>query len=70
MTACENCKFFEQVEATQGTCRRMPPKPFPTGPDQISSFWPSVQPTQWCGEHVVRIEIARVMPTAPKPLAN
>ncbi len=66
MNTCASCKFFEQDNANQGACRRNPPTPFPTGSVkgnlQITSAWPSVQSHNWCGEWVIRLEIARHAP--------
>jgi hypothetical protein len=62
---CNNCKYFDpQVdpESDQGYCRRYPPMPVvtrvltttDTGGAQyepaVGTFWPQVNPTDWCGE--------------------
>ncbi len=70
MNHCDSCKFFEQSSPEQGACRRMPPVPFPTGPGQVTSAFPTVQPQSWCGEWAVRIEIAQVMPPFPKKVVQ
>ena len=62
MNSCESCKFFEQTEPKQGVCHRMPPVPYPTGPKQVTSFWPTVQLQHWCGEWVIRLVVANEIP--------
>jgi len=63
---CQNCMFFEAgaftdapVATTEyGACHRNPPQPamiasMPTNvtpEEQYRSRWPSVRPTDWCGE--------------------
>ncbi len=64
MNSCESCKFFEPADSKSGVCRRMPPTPFPTGPDQVTSFWPSVNNLHWCGEWMIRLVIANQIPPA------
>ncbi len=66
MNTCESCKFFEQNVPQQGACRRMPPTPFPSGPDQITSAWPTVQLNHWCGEWAIRLVIASEIPPDPR----
>lgn len=63
---CEFCKFFEATDAASGVCRRMPPAPFPTGPDKVTSFWPSVNNQHWCGEYVLRLLIAKELPISAR----
>lgn len=60
MTTCSECRFYEPLDPSQGTCRESPPivqiimtqatrisQPMP----QTISAWPSVQPSYWCGKH-------------------
>ncbi len=70
MNTCESCKFFQQIDGKQGMCRRMPPSPFPSGPGQVTSYWPSVQFGHWCGEWAMRLVVAREIPPDPRSLAN
>ena len=62
MNHCESCKFFEPNSPQQGACRRMPPVPFATGPDQVTSAFPTVQQNSWCGEWAIRLVIAGELP--------
>lgn len=43
---CENCKFSrtDSQFAAQIRCHRNPP------PGALTGRWPSVDPTDWCGE--------------------
>ena len=70
MNTCESCKFFEQTNPKAGICRRLPPSPFPTGPDQVSAFWPPVQLHHWCGEWAHRLVIASELPSDPRQLVQ
>lgn len=53
---CGNCEFY--METTK-VCRRYPPMPLMLGLRQglagnepaVSSFFPSMMPTGWCGEY-------------------
>lgn len=60
--SCETCRFFELNAPTQGACRRFPPVPFPSGPEQLTSAWPTVQTQAWCGEYALRIVVASEIP--------
>ena len=66
MNTCETCKFFGQTSPTQGTCHWMPPVPFPTGPGQVTSAFPTVQPQFWCGQWAIRLVIANEVPPDPR----
>lgn len=70
LNTCESCKFFQPLEAGRGYCRRLPPSPFPTGPDQVTSYWPSVQNQMWCGEWAIRLVIANEIPPDPRPIVQ
>jgi len=52
---CEDCHFFEldyseDTEASTGICRRYPPNAIAA---DVSSFWPTVDIDDWCGEYQV-----------------
>ena len=49
---CETCKFFVFFGDSDngGFCHRYPPRDW----DSDESFFPLVQITDWCGEHVER----------------
>jgi hypothetical protein len=42
---CATCRFCVLAE-----CRRNPPVAA-LGPECVNSYWPDVDPTDWCGEH-------------------
>jgi hypothetical protein len=57
---CDGCRFFQQVWATNGQCRRYPPK-FSDSEDQrmksiglisdpLYGYFPRVLASEWCGE--------------------
>ncbi len=59
MSNCKGCKFYQEVNPEQGICRRFPPLPFPVGPKgTVTSYWPAVQKSHWCGEWLPRLVIA------------
>lgn len=64
LNKCRTCQWFDQKGAIDsiGICVRYPPKPFPTGPKQTISIWPSVQPGQSCGEFKLEIITAAMIP--------
>ena len=59
---CANCKWFRQTEPDKGMCHRYPPVPYPTGPGQVTAFWPVVQVSTGCGEWTPAIFTAKDMP--------
>lgn len=57
--SCATCAFFTsegQMQVGAGFCRVYPPRVFVVGMTQAAApvsatAWPSVQESQWCGEH-------------------
>src|SRR5262245_12731395 len=50
---CDGCRFWVEVVATLGECRRFPPlagvrQPTAAGPRM---YWPLVLAEDWCGEY-------------------
>jgi len=48
--ACQNCGFFEKLDADGGVCAKYPPRAAASG-GLIDTFWPSVGNDDWCGEY-------------------
>ena len=59
---CLTCKFFEQQNPQQGTCRRFPPVPFPVANNQTVTIPTTVRVSEWCGEYKLGIITATSMP--------
>lgn len=51
---CATCRFWQEVNSTNGRCRRYAPQstaaPFRQTESQ-SADWPFTYTTDWCGEH-------------------
>ena len=67
MKTCSVCEYFDPTGDGLGRCTRYPPHPFPTGPGQVTSFWPILKPEQSCGEWKQRLYIARELPQEMHP---
>ena len=53
---CKVCVYFCKMNGDlYGTCRRYPPKVITLGTLQ-NTYWPTVDPEQWCGEFLDQAE--------------
>ena len=75
--SCGNCKYFQEqggeeanphgTPASVGTCRFESPTVFYAGePGRNASAWPGVYASQWCADHVERVEPGKVPAERPK----
>lgn len=61
---CETCPWFEAWERSSGECRRHAPQPRVllenTDEEHVIPRWPELCSEDWCGEHPLAAEWARV----------
>ena len=63
MPECSECRFYEQIDSVQGSCRRYAPRVQFERHHNIRkriwlreayAIWPTVSSDEWCGEYVAR----------------
>lgn len=59
---CKNCRFFHEDKAADiAECRRRVPNTMPNLQDgSFDTYWPDVDPEDWCGEHAPKCRCAEV----------
>lgn len=65
--SCANCLYFKPLPSVgthAGSCRAHPPQRL--NPDEFKSAYPPTNKDEWCGEWMMKLELAPVPVPAKK----